>query len=409
MNADPVANLLEDAHLVLDYAVRAGRLPDESLPTAIKEMQSGPESGMPLSLIALSNAMSAAVAAIRPVTVMDLRAGRSPFEASQQSSVRRTQYALCCITAILSGLIAFYSFALLRGESALRDYQTIERAQIPEKIFALRRLVQQDNVFKKRDALYQQYLRELQQIKDLLARWRAAQAMLVNLKEDPWWPFERDFRRATQWVSKAMGLGDSTTVAGLPDPVGLKFSPYEAPDSKENDICAREETAGASTPQPQETAPMAWRKGLADEKIDEFCFMRELTLGLTYGNANYFPLAESAGSIRDRIALLSTWILPFLTGLLGAAVFLLRDSMSPYSASFDKPRIVVRLAIGGVAGIIIGWFWTPTSLMETELSKASSLPLALAFLVGYSIDILFSALERMRSSLTAAQEPAKPA
>jgi len=63
--------------------------------------------------------------------------------------------------------------------------------------------------------------------------------------------------------------------------------------------------------------------------------------------------------------------------------------------------------VGGVAGIIIGWFWVPTGTFGTQLGKGSSIPMALAFLTGFSIDILFSALDRLKGTLTAAQEPAK--
>jgi hypothetical protein len=103
----------------------------------------------------------------------------------------------------------------------------------------------------------------------------------------------------------------------------------------------------------------------------------------------------------------NTWILPFLTGVLGAAIFLLRDSLSPYTATLGTARMVVRLAMGGVAGIIIGWFWIPSGLGTTDLAKGSALPLALAFVTGYSIDILFSALERVRGFATAPPESAK--
>jgi hypothetical protein len=111
--------------------------------------------------------------------------------------------------------------------------------------------------------------------------------------------------------------------------------------------------------------------------------------------------------IRDNVVLLSVWILPFLSGLLGATVFLLRDSLNPLTSNFGLARVVVRLALGGVAGIIIGWFWVPTGTFGPQIGKGSSIPMALAFLTGFSIDILFSALDRLKGTLSAAQEPAK--
>ena len=39
MSDDAVSNLLEDAYLILEYAVRAGRLPDDALPDAIRAVE----------------------------------------------------------------------------------------------------------------------------------------------------------------------------------------------------------------------------------------------------------------------------------------------------------------------------------------------------------------------------------
>jgi hypothetical protein len=133
-----------------------------------------------------------------------------------------------------------------------------------------------------------------------------------------------------------------------------------------------------------------------------FCFSRILNLGpASFGN--YAPSSQ-VGAIRNRMVLQTVWILPFLSGLLGAAVFLLRNSLNPLSATFGASRAIVRLSMGAVSGIVIGWFLSPSSLTGTELAKGSSIPLALAFLVGFSIDILFSALERLRTAVTAPQD-----
>ena len=56
--------------------------------------------------------------------------------------------------------------------------------------------------------------------------------------------------------------------------------------------------------------------------------------------------------------------------------------------------------MGGIAGIIIGWFWAPTNTPHTELGVISSVPFGLAFLTGFSIDILFSILDRLKKSVT---------
>ena len=97
-------------------------------------------------------------------------------------------------------------------------------------------------------------------------------------------------------------------------------------------------------------------------------------------------------------------MLPGLYGLLGACVFLMRDLLLANKARGDT-RIVdllsllLRVALGGLAGIIVGWFWVPTS--PTPSSSAidvSSISFGVAFLAGFSIDSLFAMLDRLIKS-----------
>jgi hypothetical protein len=54
---------------------------------------------------------------------------------------------------------------------------------------------------------------------------------------------------------------------------------------------------------------------------------------------------------------------------------------------------IMMLSLGGIAGIVIGWF----SSASPGADGATSLyvPFALAFLTGYGIDVLFSLLDRL--------------
>ena len=395
MSKATMTELIEDAHRVLDYAARAGRLADDSLANAIRDAEASTEENQVPNITALSKALNAAVVAIAPLTLIDLRSGRSPFDQAQYPHIRRVQYGLCAVTVLLALLIAFYSYAALRQESALREYQEIQAAQIPAKISTLRLLVQQDKVFDQKDSRYEQYLRSVREIRELEWRRQSNQETLQHLLEAPSWPLERPISAGLRWMTspaapEATALTPTEATAPAPPP-----SPYEA-----DDVCKK--------PFQEENPRLEpWRRRINLEIRDEYCFARALNLG--FGTINYIPVSDVVGSIRDRMVLHSTWILPSLSGLLGAAVFLLRDSLNPLTANFGLARAVVRMSIGGVAGIIIGWFWSPSSLMGTDLGKVSSVPLALAFLAGYSIDILFFALERIRSTLITPQDTGKRA
>jgi len=396
MENSAVTNLLEDAYLVLQYAVRAGRLPDATLPNAIKEVEASMGAGGLAGLVPLSNAMNGAVTAIAPVTLVDLRAGRSPFDKDHRGSSRKLQYSLCGLTVILAAFIAFYSFSVQRKEGALREYQEVRAANIPEKVDALYRLVQQEEVRIKKDPRYEQYQRSLNEILGLDARDQAALQLLAEQSLATGWPFRDEVRALLTWIARVLP-GTSGGAPGAGTDLSAQPSRYE-------NMCDQVQDALAQSAADQ-TGSSAWRQAVLREQINQSCFkeMMGIKHGVAIESASLFYTAH----IRDNVVLLSVWILPFLSGLLGATVFLLRDSLNPLTANFGLARVVVRLALGGVAGIIIGWFWVPTGTFGPQIGKGSSIPMALAFLTGFSIDILFSALDRLKGTLSAAQEPAK--
>jgi hypothetical protein len=89
--------------------------------------------------------------------------------------------------------------------------------------------------------------------------------------------------------------------------------------------------------------------------------------------------------------ILQSYILPLLYGLLGASAYILRSSAKEienvtYSLQSNRGYLL-RLALGTLAGLIVGWF---IFLLPGQTFLASISPFALAFLVGYNIEIIFS-------------------
>src|SRR5215471_795074 len=382
--SDIIAGLIEDGYLVLKYASRAGKLVDDTLPHALREADTCLREGRDPDMAALSKALNAAVIRIEPLTLIDLRLGRSPFDHAQYPYIRRVQYCLCGLSVLVAASIAFYSHAVLRQEGALREYHETQAAKISDKFAVLRRLVTQEKVLRTKDPrAYEAYVRSVGELKDLSSRILSNRAALVELSQDSNWPFERELKAGLDLFGKKITPSPSPTTGD-----GGSSSDSRGADKVQDDVC-EQVTPLRDKATDQELAQR--------ENLDEYCFTRTLNLGPS-SLSTYAPSSE-VGEIQDRMVLYNVWILPFLSGLLGAAVFLLRDSLNPMTATFGASRAIVWLAIGAVSGIIIGWFWAPSSLVGTELGKASSIPLALAFVTGYSIDILFSALERMRRAL----------
>jgi hypothetical protein len=91
---------------------------------------------------------------------------------------------------------------------------------------------------------------------------------------------------------------------------------------------------------------------------------------------------------------LENYIFPLLAGALGACVSLLRQIFAQLSEKKLHLRLFqsleLRIAVGTIAGIVVGWVSTP------DVSSGISLtPLALAFAAGYGVEIIYNMLDRI--------------
>ncbi len=90
---------------------------------------------------------------------------------------------------------------------------------------------------------------------------------------------------------------------------------------------------------------------------------------------------------------LQGYVLPLLYGLLGACTYVLRmlsDEIRNLTYTLKSHiRYKVRLVLGTLSGLAITWFFQPSAEVFKSLS-----PLAIAFLAGYSVEILFAAMDR---------------
>jgi hypothetical protein len=93
-------------------------------------------------------------------------------------------------------------------------------------------------------------------------------------------------------------------------------------------------------------------------------------------------------------SLLGNGILPMLYGALGASVFLSRrylmSGSEVYLMANPIGEAVTRIGLGAVAGVAIRWFQIPQAA-----EQITSTPLAMAFLAGFSLDIVISVMQRL--------------
>ena len=103
---------------------------------------------------------------------------------------------------------------------------------------------------------------------------------------------------------------------------------------------------------------------------------------------------------RFALDVLQGYILPLLYGMLGACAFILRTLFVEIRAiAFTNEFSLywLRVVLGILAGVAVGWFIAPGP--DDNVFKALS-PLALAFLAGYSVELFFSAMDKLLAAFT---------
>jgi len=132
-------------------------------------------------------------------------------------------------------------------------------------------------------------------------------------------------------------------------------------------------------------------------------------------NAGQIKLCENVSRYQSVLVVLDVlqrYFLPLLYGFLGSCVYVLRTLSSEIrSRTYTQASNIgfrIRLALGMLGGMVGAWFITPT-VGEDGMLKSLS-PFALAFLAGYSIELVFAAMDRLIGAFTngASKEVAAP-
>lgn len=132
-----------------------------------------------------------------------------------------------------------------------------------------------------------------------------------------------------------------------------------------------------------------------DPRLPNYYVARD-TATATYQSVRYF-----AQSLLNNVSIfygaLNTCILPVLYALLGTCAYLLRNFESQMSnhTFIPSPANSARFLIAAIGGAVVGLFNNFTVTPEASIP-----PLALAFLVGYAVDVFFAFLEGLLKAFT---------
>jgi hypothetical protein len=125
------------------------------------------------------------------------------------------------------------------------------------------------------------------------------------------------------------------------------------------------------------------------------------TITSTYQDVRYFALTLLT-DVSVFYGAISTCILPVLYALLGTCAYLLRTFEHQMSNRTFTPSAAnsARFLIAAIGGAVVGLF---NNFTVTE--QASIPPLAIAFLVGYAVDVFFAFLEGLLTVFTKTGHP----
>ena len=126
-----------------------------------------------------------------------------------------------------------------------------------------------------------------------------------------------------------------------------------------------------------------------------------------------FALTKWASSLMERcsqgVNVLQVYILPLLYGLLGAHAYVLRELIRENREHIyhreSETAYRMRIILGLLAGLAIGWFLRPDPTSAGIVAKLG--PFALSFLAGYSVEVLFSAMDRFVAAFGSISQQSK--
>jgi len=372
MDRTIIDSLLQRARMLADYALDADQLPEGS--RIFEEIdalaQAKERDGNPATAPLVAEMRK--VSKTANVTIEQLVHRKTRLGQFSRQAALATPYLVGFVTLLLTLYLAFQSSELHIANMALREYQDMQSERLEEKIFHAWKMYRYERVLNAKAPVLAQldgYQQLVDDAKRLYEKRDAVHTLLL---------YSSTLRYA--WLVQPTVVtseGDELTRPVLD--------------------CAEEPVPPVAS---DNSALFGSRIELDNYSRSIACFVKSLPIAGDYD----FPMVSLIYATRNKVNLLVSWMLPGLYGLLGACVFLMRDLLLANKARGDT-RIVdllsllLRVALGGLAGIIVGWFWVPTS--PTPSSSAidvSSISFGVAFLAGFSIDSLFAMLDRLIKS-----------
>ena len=130
-------------------------------------------------------------------------------------------------------------------------------------------------------------------------------------------------------------------------------------------------------------------------------FRREIDVMRCARTLTYDPSVQSFGltsqldELKRRVGYYALWILPALYGAMGAVMYHMRWVLDPLLPHPSLLRLAHRIVLGALAGIVLGWFYSPGTAISDAADRVGFSLFVVAFFFGFSLDIFFALLDRL--------------
>lgn len=123
--------------------------------------------------------------------------------------------------------------------------------------------------------------------------------------------------------------------------------------------------------------------------------------GEKIGGEHEFEIVHQTNKATMTVDRLNRYVLPMLYGMLGACVYVLRSLSEKIKANIYTKSVNanmwMRIVLGMLSGLVFAWFVMPENMAGVFKSLS---PFALAFLVGYNVELMFFVMDRLIQKFT---------
>jgi hypothetical protein len=432
VSQDDLEELLADAKLTAAYGQRSGRLRSgEAIFDAIRSFDAlSVKTWSSAEAVALQKAFNQAVADIAPTTLLDIR-DNNPFNANnKQNLVRR--YWLISASIVMMAITAYFTVIYNQGTELIARLESVDRSKPSEKMAAVAREWRLAKFEGQESDAGETYYKMLDELRDLDSQVKTDVREYTKLA-GLMWLLDDSLLQTISYVAPGPGSVGTSIGTALPsrtDPAArvsnapvLPQAPNApaapnaaAPASKApatpaaasgadpsglipadpKDLRKKEPCGGDEPPQDADTPFAIFMKEppgkiLSENKRLIMNFACAESLMISPYTMPYF--AALGSEMKNTLNVYGLWILPALYGALGAMVFYMRAVLNPVLTDPPIDKIIHRVALGGFAGIIFAWFWAPTPDTMEKFVGLSVNSFAIAFVIGFSIDVFFALLD----------------